>query len=88
MSTHMTLGEMAKALNRPAIILTSLQKRFELPVLEGATYSPAYFAFLRKIVHLKLLGISEKDLIELWKTEKHLLQLLHCIHRHLAFQKY
>ncbi|MDY0144512.1 MAG: hypothetical protein RBS84_00790 [Kiritimatiellia bacterium] len=77
MSTHMTLGEMAKALNRPAIILTSLQKRFELPVLEGATYSPAYFAFLRKIVHLKLLGISEKDLIELWKTEKHLLQLLH-----------
>lgn len=77
MPVHMTLGDMAKALNRPAIVLTSRQKRFELPVLEGAAYSPAYFAFLRKIVHLELLGISEKDLVELWKTEKHLLQLLH-----------
>ncbi len=77
MAAKMTLGDMAKALNRPAIVLTSLQKRFELPVLEGAAYSPAYFALLRKIVHLELLGISEKDLVELWKTEKHLLQLLH-----------
>ena len=77
MAAKMTLGDMAKALNRPAVYLTSLQKRFELPVLEGAAYSPAYFALLRKIVHLSLLGISEKDLVELWKTEKHLLQLLH-----------
>lgn len=77
MPAKMTLGEMAKALNRPAIVLTSLQKRFELPVLEGAAYTPAYFALLRKIVHLTLLGIPEKDLAELWKTEKHLLQLLH-----------
>ena len=77
MAAKMTLGEMAKALNRPAVYLISLQKRFELPVLEGSTYSPAYFALLRKIVHLELLGIPEKDLVELWKTEKHLLQLLH-----------
>lgn len=77
MPTPMTLGEMSKSLNRPAIVLTSLQKRFELPVRQGAAYSPAYFAFLRKIVHLELLGISDKDLIELWKTEKHLLQQLH-----------
>ena len=77
MAAKMTLGDMAKALNRPAVYLTSLQKRFELPVLEGAAYSAAYFALLRKIVHLELLGISEKDLAELWKTEKHLLQLLH-----------
>ena len=77
MAAKMTLGEMAKALNRPAVYLISLQKRFELPVLEGAAYSTAYFALLRKIVHLELLGIPEKDLVELWKTEKHLLQLLH-----------
>ena len=77
MAAKMTLGDMAKALNRPAICLTSLQKKFELPVLEGAAYSPAYFALLRKIVHLELLGIPEKNLVELWKTEKHLLQLLH-----------
>jgi len=74
---HMTLGDMAKALNRSNVYLTSLQKWFELPVLEGAAYSPAYFALMRKIVHLTLLGIAEKDLVELWKTEKHLLQLLH-----------
>ena len=77
MAAKMTLGDMAKALNRPAIYLTSLQKRFDLPVLEGAAYGPAYFALLRKIVHLELLGIPEKDLVEMWKTEKHLLQLLH-----------
>ena len=77
MPGKMTLGDMAKALNRPAIYLTSLQKRFELPVLEGAAYAPAYYALIRKIVHLELLGIPEKELAELWKTEKHLLQLLH-----------
>jgi len=73
----MTLGDMARALNRPAIALTNLQKRFELPVFAGSAYSPAYFAFLRKISHLERLGIPEKDLVEIWKTEKHLLQLLH-----------
>ena len=77
MAAKMTLGEMAAALNRPAVYLHSLQKRFELPVLEGTAYPPAYFALLRKIVHLELLGIPEKDLVELWRTEKHLLQLLH-----------
>lgn len=77
MAPKMTLGEMAKALNRPAIRLTRLQKEFELPVLEGPAYPPAYFALLRKIVHLNLLGIPDRILVELWKTEKHLLQLLH-----------
>ncbi len=77
MSAKMTLGDMAKALNRPAIVLTHLQKQFELPVLEGAAYPPAYFALLRKIVHLVNLSIPEKEILDLWKTEKHLLQLLH-----------
>ena len=77
MPAKMTLGEMAKALNRPAVYLTGLQRRFELPVLEGAAYSYAYFGFLRTLVHLRILGIAEELLLELWKTEKHLLQLLH-----------
>lgn len=77
MATQMTLGEMAQSLNRPAVVLSGLQKRFHLPVLKGAAYFPAYFAFLRKIVHLRILGIAEADLLELWKVEKHLLQLLH-----------
>ncbi len=73
----MTLSEMAKALNRPAIYLHSLQKRFDLPIYEGPGYSDAYFSLLRMIVHLTHFSISEKSLLELWKTEKHLLQLLH-----------
>ena len=77
MAGKMTLGEMAKALNRPSVYFSGLQKRFDLPVLEGASYSPAYFAFLRTIVHLRILGIPEADLLDLWKVEKHLLQLLH-----------
>ena len=77
MAATLTVGQMAQALNRPAIHVMHLQKTFDLPILEGAAYSPAYFALLRKLVHLHLLGISEKSLVELWKTEKHLLQLLH-----------
>lgn len=77
MPAAMSLGEMAKALNRPAVYLMHLQRRFELPVLEGAAYKAAYFAFLRKIVYLRALAVSEDLLVDLWKTEKHLLQLLH-----------
>jgi len=77
MAGKMTLGDMAQALNRPAVVLHHLQKQFELPTYEGAAYSPAFFALLRKIVHLTLLGISEKTLVELWKIEKHMLQMLH-----------
>jgi hypothetical protein len=72
-----TLGDMAKELNRSALELSGLQKRFELPTVAGAGYSEAYLAFLRTLVHLRLLGISEEALRELWHVEKKLLQLLH-----------
>jgi hypothetical protein len=77
MPARMTLGEMAKALNRSVVYLNGLQRRFELPMLEGAAYAPAYLAFLRKLVHLRILGVPEDLLLDLWKTEKHLLTLLH-----------
>lgn len=73
----MTLGEMAKALNRPVLYLHGLQERFELPVLAGVGYTPAYLACLRRIVLLRVLGIAEERLRELWHLEKKLLQLLH-----------
>lgn len=72
-----TLAEVAKDLNRSIIYLRGLQSRFELPVLEGAGYSPAYQAFLRMLVHLRTLSISEETLQHLWNIEKKLLQLLH-----------
>ena len=43
-----TLGDMAKALNRSPVHLAGLQKRFELPVFEGAAYSDAFVAYLRE----------------------------------------
>jgi len=39
MHTLHTLAEMAKALNRPAVVATGLQNRFELPAFEAAGYS-------------------------------------------------
>jgi len=70
-----TLGEMAKTLNRSAVFLHGLQDRFDLPKFEGATYSEAYFAFLRTLVFLRILNVSEGSLRELWNLEKKLLQL-------------
>ena len=72
-----TLGDMAKALNRPAVYLHGLQARFELPVREGAGYSDAYLAFLRTVVLLRVLNVSQESLLDLWHLEKKLLQLLH-----------
>lgn len=72
-----TLAEVAKELNRPVVCLRGIQARFELPVMEGAGYSPAYQAFLRLLVHLRALSISEETLQHLWHIEKKLLGLLH-----------
>lgn len=71
------LADLAKILNRPVVALSGLQGRFELPVLEGAAYSEAYLAFLRVVLYLRILGISEERLRELWEIEKKLLTLLH-----------
>jgi hypothetical protein len=72
-----TLGDMAKALNRSPVYLHGLQTRFDLPVREGAGYSDAYLAFLRTVVFLRMLNVSEESLLALWHLEKKLLQLLH-----------
>jgi len=72
-----TLGDMAKELNCPPVQLSGLQGRFKLPVFEGAGYSDAYLAFLRTVVHLRTLAVSEETIRELWRIEKKLLQLLH-----------
>lgn len=72
-----TLGDMTKALNRPAIYLHGLQTRFELPAFEGKAYSDAYLAFFRAVVFLRILNVSEENLIRLWHIEKKLLTLLH-----------
>ena len=74
-SANQALPAIARELNRPAIVLAGIQKRFGLPCFK--TYSPAYAEFLRKIVHLRILGVAEDRLADLWKTEMHLLEVLH-----------
>jgi hypothetical protein len=72
-----TLGDVAKTLNRSAVYLHGLQERFELPAFEGAAFSDAYLSFLRTIIFLRMLSVSEESLRDLWHLEKKLLQLLH-----------
>jgi hypothetical protein len=72
-----TLGDMAKAFDRPVVYLAGLQKRFELPVLAGAGYSDAYLAFLQTALALDMFAIGTDRQVRLWKLEKRLLELLH-----------
>jgi hypothetical protein len=72
-----TLAELAGLLNRPAVYLAGLQQRFALPPFEGTPHPEPYAAFLRTVIHLRTLGISEETLRDLWDLEKKLLILLH-----------
>lgn len=72
-----TFGEISKELNRSALYLHGLQDRFKLPTMLDDGYSPAYFAFLRTLVYLRLYSIPEESLLDLWHLEKKLLQLVH-----------
>ena len=71
-----TLGDMAKALNRPVVYLRGLQTRFELPVFGEVGYPDAYCAFLKTVVFLRMLNVPEETLRDLWRLEKKLLRLL------------
>jgi len=72
-----TLGNMAKALNRSAVYLQGLQKRFELPIFKGANYSDSYLLFLQTVITLRTLNVPEEAILELWRIERKLPQLLH-----------
>ena len=66
---------MAERLGRPAVWISGIQKRFGLPVLES--YPEGYEAFLRKVLHLRVLGVSEEALREFWAVERKLIEVLH-----------
>jgi hypothetical protein len=65
----------AEGLGRPVIWISGIQKRFGLPVLEK--YPEGYESFLRKVVHLRVLGVSEETLREFWAVERKLIEVLH-----------
>jgi hypothetical protein len=66
---------MVEGLGRPVVWVAGVQKRFALPVLES--YPEGYESFLRKIVHLRVLGVSEETLREFWAVERKLIEVLH-----------
>ena len=66
---------MAEGVGRPVVWVAGVQKRFGLPVLES--YPEGYESFLRKIVHLRVLGVSEETLREFWAIERKLIEVLH-----------
>ena len=68
---------MAKVLNRSPVYLQGVQKRFELPVFKGAVYSNSYLLFLQTVTSLRTLNIAEETILDLWRIERKLLQLLH-----------
>lgn len=70
-----SMKQMAEGLGRPAVWIAGVQKRFGLPVLES--YSEGYEAFLRKILHLRVLGVSEEGLRDFWAVERKLIEVLH-----------
>ena len=69
------MKQIAERLGRPAIWISGIQKRFGLPVLDS--YSEEYEAFLRKILHLRVLGVSEDSLRDFWAVERKLIEVLH-----------
>jgi hypothetical protein len=72
-----TLGDLSKALHRPVVYLHGVMARFELPLPGEGAYPAPYQAFLRILVYLRAMNVSEDSLRELWGMEKKLLQLLH-----------
>jgi hypothetical protein len=70
-----SMKQMVERLGRPTVWIAGVQKRFGLPVLES--YSEGYEAFLRKILHLRVLGVSEESLREFWVVERKLIEVLH-----------
>ena len=54
-----TFADMCARLNRSQLYVRGLQKRFALPVPEGATYNAPYVSFLETVIQLRVLGISE-----------------------------
>ena len=69
-----SLKDIAERLGRPVLWISGVQKRFGLPVLES--YPEGYEAFLRKILHLRVLGVSEESLREFWAVERKLIEVL------------
>ncbi len=69
------MKNLAEGLGRPMVWVRGVQKRFGLPVLE--IYPEGYESFLRKIVHLRVLGVSEETLREFWAVERKLIEVLH-----------
>lgn len=73
------LAEIAKALNRPVVCVSGLQSRFELPVLEGASYNRGVSNLSPDLGASANPGNRRGPARELWNNETKLLHLLHAV---------
>jgi len=73
--TMKIIKNLAERLGKPVVWISGVQKRFGLPALE--MYPEGYEAFLRKILHLRVLGVSEESLRAFWAVERKLIEVLH-----------
>lgn len=72
-----SLSEMARELGRATVYLNRLQTVFALPVPADNDYARPYMIFLRQIIALRVLNVSEDLILKLWQLEKKLMVLLH-----------
>lgn len=72
--TLKSLAYLSKELGRPIVWINGVQKRFGLPSPEH--YPETYAEFLRRIIYLRTLGVSEESLRELWQIERKLMEIL------------
>lgn len=70
-----SVKNLAERLGRRMVWVRGVQKRFGLPVLES--YPEGYESFLRKILHLRVLGLTEDTLREFWAIERKIIEVLH-----------
>jgi hypothetical protein len=78
MANRYTLNEFCRALGKPPPFLHPLQSGLGLHVpsrQEG--YSPAYLAFMRKVIALRAFSVPMADIADVLRKERKILELLH-----------
>ena len=76
-SATISFDEMCRAVGKPPPYVRQLQAMFHLPMSRDHLYSPAYIAFVRKLVSLRAFSVPVDEISDLLNREKRLLELLH-----------
>jgi hypothetical protein len=73
-----SFNKLCDNLNKSVPYVRNIMRSFSLPYLpSGKLYSPMYESFLRKLISLKALAVSDEKITEVLDLEKKILKLLH-----------